>query len=163
MPPYSLLTGHLAALGKARKGLPPDAVTHLAFYSLSSSIKQSNFYVDLWPFNMRPMLVVTSPASSIQLMSRNHLVKPHMVSETLESISNGPNLVTMPERMWKKWRPIFNPGFSQASILHQVPKMIPEFEYFCQKLHMHAQAGDIVQLDELTIRLTLEIIGIVSL
>jgi cytochrome P450 len=78
-------------------------------------------------------------------------------------MSGGPNLVTMPEGPWKRWRSIFNQGFSPAYMLEQLPKLVNQGQIFCEKLRNHAMKGDLFQLEEATFRLTIDVIGLIGL
>lgn len=69
----------------------------------------------------------------------------------------------MPEEQWKPWREIFNPGFSASYILEQVPHIVQEVLVYCEILREHAQKGEIFSLDETLLRLTMDIIGTVTL
>ncbi|OJD32391.1 cytochrome p450 [Diplodia corticola] len=69
----------------------------------------------------------------------------------------------MPNGPWKKWRSIFSPGFSPAYMLEQVPKIVDKAEVFCQLLREKAGQDTMFQLEEATFRLTIDIIGLISL
>ena len=50
-----------------------------------------------------------------------------------------------------------------ASLTEQIPAVVDSVEIFCEKLKEHARKGDIVELDEMVIRLTFDVIMKISL
>lgn len=50
-----------------------------------------------------------------------------------------------------------------ASLTEQIPAVVDSVEIFCEKLKKHAKKGDIVELDEMVIRLTFDVIMKISL
>ena len=73
------------------------------------------------------------------------------------------DLVTMEGDMWKKWRSIFNPGFSPKHLLSFVSAILEETTTFCGILREHERKGDVIRLKSLTDKLTVDIIGRVIL
>jgi cytochrome P450 len=49
---------------------------------------------------------------------------------------------------WKKWRSIFNPGFSVQQILSQTPALVECVEGFVKLLDEHAAADRVFRLEE---------------
>jgi cytochrome P450 len=96
-------------------------------------------------------------------MRHSWVQKPKNVFDAFLQMSGGPNLITMPEGPWKRWRAIFNPSFSSGYMLEQVPKLVDQGEVFCAKLRNHAKSGRIFQLEEATFRLAIDVIGLVGL
>ena len=161
MPPFKWLSGHMLALKTTMQKLPLDAVTHYAFAEIALSSKENMFYVDFWPLSP-PILVVTTPFVAAQVIQAK-LPKPKSISDVLESMTGGPNLLTMLESQWKQWRTVFNPGFNPSYVLDQVPKIVQEVELFYRILQRKASENELFQLDKVTLRLTLEVIGVVAL
>ena len=162
MPPFSWLAGHMLAVKTVMEKLPANAATHYTFADIALQSKESMFYVDFWPIS-DPLLVITSPFAAEQLSKHPIHFKPSNIVKVMESLTGGPSLLTMPETQWKQWRTIFNPGFSPSYILDQVPKILPEIEVFREKLREQALLNKFFQLDKMTLRFSLEVIGIVAL
>ncbi len=72
-------------------------------------------------------------------------------------------MLTASDAVWKKWRSLFNPGFSAKHMLELVPLMVKEIDVFRQILQERARASEVFQLEEMTLRLTLDVIGAVSM
>jgi len=72
-------------------------------------------------------------------------------------------LVTMEGKEWKAWRNIFSPGFNSSHLMTLVPEIMEEISTFCKILRELARKPDIVLMDPLTTKLSLDIIGRVAL
>ncbi len=64
---------------------------------------------------------------------------------------------------WRKWRSIYNPGFSINNLAELVPDIVQETLVFCQILQDHAQKKEIFPMKPLTDNLTIDVIGKVVL
>lgn len=143
--------------------LPADVHVNVSTTEISRDFTETDaFYLDFWPFS-RTILVVSSPHAAFQVTQKYNLPKPRLLQDYFLPITGGPNLFTMPEEQWKPWRDIFNPGFSASYILEQVPHIVEEVSVYCEILREHARKRDIFSLDETTLRLTMDIIGAVTL
>lgn len=71
--------------------------------------------------------------------------------------------MTLEGAAWKRWRGIFNPGFSANHISTLIPGMVEEVEIFKSLLGKHARNGDMFYLEEASLSLTIDIIGRVVL
>jgi cytochrome P450 len=60
---------------------------------------------------------------------------------------------------WKRWRSIFNPGFSVNHIASLIPGMVDKVLVFKSILAEKAQSGELFYLEHLTLNLTIDIIG----
>ncbi|EOD52149.1 putative afln vera monooxygenase protein [Neofusicoccum parvum UCRNP2] len=162
MPPFSWITGHMLALKPFVEKLPADAITNYTVAELALSMKKNAFYLDFWPLSA-PLLVVSSPEMASQLTQKFNPLKPDVIEKAFASLTGGPNLFTMPDTPWKRWRAIFNPGFSPAYMLQQTPKIVDECRVFCEKMRSRVRDDRLFYLEEDTLRLTLDVIGVVSL
>ncbi|KAF2111948.1 cytochrome P450 [Lophiotrema nucula] len=162
MPPWSWTFGHLRTLQKYTDKLPPNANVVLANWDLMNDFPESEvLLLDTWPV-YPPLLLVSSPEIATQISTKYNLPKMVMHSKMMKPITGGPNLLTMDGDEWKTWRSLFNPGFSTQAIMDQVPYIVDCVSTFCQKLKEKVDK-DIVILDDLTSRLTFEIITKVTL
>ena len=164
MPEFRFVTGHLLALKRHSEALPSDTVMHNVFWDISKSVEGGIFYVDLWPFS-RTMLVITTPEGAAQVEGFDLNVGSD-IAGPLEIITGGPSLISMsigPD--WKKWRKAFNPGFSASYMAGLAPAIADEVAVFRQILldRCSEEMSDVFQLEELTLKMTFDVIGSVIL
>lgn len=69
----------------------------------------------------------------------------------------------MEGREWKAWRAIFNPGFAPANLMGLVPSVVEEVEVFARVLGGWADRREVVVLEEVATRVTVDVIGRVVL
>ncbi|MCJ1383276.1 hypothetical protein MMC17_006389 [Xylographa soralifera] len=164
MPPHSFLFGHLLVVKAAVSGLPSDAYGNYIPRRVRAATAGLGpiFYLDLWPFGPQ-ILVVSSPDGLYQMTQEHSLPKFHVMRKYLRPMSGEFDLVTMEGEMWKRWREIFNPGFSPSNLLGFVPAILEETMTFCAILQEHVGKEDVVRLKTLTDNLTMDVIGRVIL
>ena len=63
----------------------------------------------------------------------------------------------------KRWRAIFNPGFSSAHLMTLVDGIVDDSMLFVENLGKHAEEQDIFFLQEAATNVTIDIIGRVAL
>ena len=161
MPEFSLVGGHFLALGRVLRKLPPNCTIHVAFLQMAWKFPNGLFYIDLWPYS-RPLLIITTPSAALQIQ-QNGLSKPPEIYAPLNTLTGGESLLTASDAGWKKWRSLFNPGFSAKHMLELVPLMVEEIDVFRQILQERARASEFFQLEEMTLRLTLDVISAMSM
>ncbi|KAL9108427.1 MAG: hypothetical protein Q9227_006761 [Pyrenula ochraceoflavens] len=160
MPPHQFLLGHLPLAASIFRSLPVDAHP---FY-LADQIRRrypqldSAFYLDLWPFGP-PTLMVISPQMAQQFTQDRSLPKHPGVRKFLEPLTGKHDLVSMEGLLWKRWRALFNPGFSMTQIRKLVPGIVEQVLVFRGLIQAHAEKGDLFRLEEYTLRLSVDIIG----
>lgn len=116
------------------------------------------FYLDFWPF-ATSFLLVNDPNVAMEVSSGKQVFpKPPHYKDILDPVIGGPNLLTMNGPSWKSWRTIFNPAFSMAHMMEQVPEILESVTIFCQKLEEKATSGCVFPLEEIATRLTMDII-----
>ena len=162
-PGHSFLFGHLLCLKKAIDALPEKGHYQYAFGDIAQHYfsNEGVFYLDLWPVSGL-FLVVVSPQVAVQCTQTNSKLaidKPALLPRFFKPITDGPSLFDMPEREWKPWRATFNKGFSPDHILSLVPDMAKETSVYCRTLRNCSQRGDLVHLDTITLRFTMDLIG----
>lgn len=142
--------------------MPPDASIFLVLQKLSEEHTNTEaFILDFWPA-ARASLIVFGSESSLEVSNKYNLPKPESQIELFRPMIGGQSVLTMNGEDWKRWRALFNPGFSAAHIARLVPTIVQSVEVFCEILREKADRG-IIQLDGLTTRLTMEVIAKVTL
>lgn len=116
------------------------------------------FYIDIWPLGP-PYLMVIEPDLISQFTQANQLPKDTGLQVFLKPLAGKQNLVTMEGPTWKRWRSIFNPGFSASHLSSLVPSMVEKVKIFEGKVRQYAKAGDMFYLEEMVLNLTIDIIG----
>lgn len=164
MPPYNSLFGHLLEIYSILFKLSSDAhPLYLAdqlrrkYYHMGSV-----FYVDLWPFN-RLILFVNFPTAAYQLLQEHFLPKADSVRKFMYPLIQKNDLVTMEGQTWKEWRSIFNSAFSASHFIILMPSMLEVVLTYFKVLAKHAESKNTFSLKQITIGLTLIIIGIVTM
>lgn len=164
MPPHHPIFGHLLLAANVFSKIPRNA--HPLY--LPGLIRQAHpdvgqvFYIDLWPLS-RPFLVVSSPSVARQFIQEYPLRKSPELRRWLKPLADNQDLVTLEGQSWKQWRHVFNPGFSASHLIRLVPQMIEQISVFCDILQERAQDGVIFPLEEATVNLTMDAIGLVVL
>ena len=108
------------------------------------------------------MLVVISPAAATGAFQTNTLTsmkKPEMLADFFKPITGGPNLFDMPEKDWRPWRTVFNKGFNDQYLISLVPGMVKQTMKFRMTLVSLVKKNDMFQLDPVTLRFMLDMIG----
>jgi hypothetical protein len=164
MPEHSLVFGHLLAVKKAMDAIPDGAHPTLAFGEISRKFPAGLFYLDLWPISV-PFMIVTSATMANQATQQSNLAleRPAEVRDWFRPIAGGPALFDMSHDEWKRWRSLCNPGFSAANLLTHVSEIVEETLVYRASLDEHARKGDIFQLNNVTLRFTLDLMGRVVL
>lgn len=116
MPPHHWLFGHVALSANIVKHLPPFA--NGAY--IGDQIRRrypylgDAFYLDTWPF--APLfLILSSPNMIYQMTQATQIPKAKNLRSFLQPLTGKEDLVTLEGDTWKRWRRIFNPGFSAHS------------------------------------------------
>ncbi|KAI4273520.1 MAG: hypothetical protein LQ337_004571 [Flavoplaca oasis] len=85
--------------------------------------------------------------------------RPPRLDEFFKPLAGGPNLFDLPENEWKAWRLVFNKGFSLDNLASFVPGMVEETLQYRHTLKRYAKSGELVRLDFVTLRFTIDFIG----
>ena len=164
MPPHHPLFGHILLSARILGRLPKDAHG----YYLADQINREYpdlgpaFYLDTWPFGP-PILVVISPDMIAQYSQERYLRKHAGMRKFLEPLTGEYDLVSMEGQMWKKWRRIFNPGFSATHIGTLTESIVEEVKTFRSIMTQHARKGDLFRLEEHALNLAIDVIGRASM
>lgn len=92
-------------------------------------------------------LIITDPEIARQI-SESGIPKHPSLAETMEPLAGRLNMLTTDGAFWKKWRSIFNPGFSVQQVISQVPSIVECGEAFVKILDDHASAQHVFRLEE---------------
>ncbi|KAH6638539.1 vera protein [Truncatella angustata] len=169
--PHSMIWGHLKILGEYSNANPKDISTnHLSIWfvenweNLFPGEKQcpTVAYLDLWPVS-NPVLFSLHPKISAQFTQTTSLPKDVMERDFLKPLTGNKDMVSADGEQWKRWRSVFNPGFSPRGIMALVPAIMEDMVTFLKVLDSYAgdegQCGQVVQLEQLTTNLTFDIIA----
>lgn len=85
--------------------------------------------------------------------------RPPRLDQFFKPLAGGLNLFDLPEKRWKSWRLVFTKGFSADNLASFVPGMVEETLQYRQTLKKYAQSGELVRLDLVTLRFTIDFIG----
>lgn len=160
MPPHHPLWGHLAVSAEIVRSLPPLAHGNYFGDEVRKRYPSLNtaFYLDNWPFSPL-ILIVLDPHMMYQLTQANSVPKYKGLRQFLRPLTGEDVLVTMEGPVWKRWRAVFNPGFSLNHIMRLVPSIVEEVMIFKNILQAHAEKRNMFQLEELSLNLTIDVIG----
>ena len=92
-------------------------------------------------------------------ISESGLPKHSSLTQVIEPLAGKNNMLTTNGQLWKKWRSIFNPGFSVQQVISQVPTIVECGEAFINILDEHALADRVFRLEEETTKITIDVIG----
>ncbi|CAJ2510080.1 Uu.00g059800.m01.CDS01 [Anthostomella pinea] len=134
---------------------------HVVVRHMARQFPNGIFYLNLWPFSAT-LMVVANPLAAAQVEAA-FLDKPGAMCSTLEIINGGPSLMTMHGATWKKWRGLFNPGFSAGYMIGLAPAIADEVAVFCKLLQGQARERKVFQLEEFILRLTFDVISRITL
>jgi cytochrome P450 len=118
------------------------------------------FYMDVYPIQKYPLLVVASPEVAAQVTQISSYPKHRTLKEDFGAALGYRGILVQEGADWKETRTMFNPGFSQANLLSMVPMMVDETEVFASRLSKVA-AGDgfVSSIEGFAADLTVDIIG----
>lgn len=164
MPPHHPVLGHLQLMGGIMSKLPKDVHGHVLPHQIKLELPDLGpvFYIDPWPFGP-PMLAVTAPDQAYQITQAHSLPKYHALRDYMRPVTGGNDMITMEGMEWRRWRNIFNPGFKSSHVMTLIPEMMKEISTFCQVLRGLATTHEIFSMDQIATRLSLDIIGRLTL
>jgi cytochrome P450 len=120
------------------------------------------FYLDCWPFG-NSFAVITDPEIANQITTATSLSKSPVVVEYMAKLLGSQNMVGLNGAAWKVMRKIFNPGFAMGHLMTLVPYIVDAAVVFGEILDAKAETGEQFEMEELATRLTVDVIGKVSL
>lgn len=165
MPAWNPLLGNLAVMANIPKLGPSDSRQSdtVAYYASSTKGMEGGFYIDVWPFGPR-VLVVTSPAMAIQTCQTFDLPKPKILHPFINPMAgSSDNLFVTNGARWKSARDLFNHGFSMAASFSHMKSVVEEAQAYARVLKGLAKKGDTFLLDPLTCAYAMDIVGHITL
>ena len=164
MPPHHPVFGHLQLVAEIMSKLPKNVHGHILPHQIQIMMPDLGpmFYIDTWPF-APPILVVADPDLAYQITQLHSLPKFHALRQYMRPMTGGNDLVSMEGKEWRAWRKIFNPGFSSGHLMKLVFEITKDVSTFCEILRELAGKPDIVLMDNLTTKLSLDVISRVTL
>ncbi|KAK4239550.1 hypothetical protein C8A03DRAFT_42869 [Achaetomium macrosporum] len=165
--PPSLLWGHLKALHEfTLKALPGLHHDHLLAEMAKELGHPPLMLVDLRPVTY-PMVVVTSHEVAEQI-SRVSKLFPWSTPKSptmgaLVSLIGPQSILVKHNEDWKQLRKRFNPGFSPQHLMTLLPCILDKTAIFLERLDHYARSGQEFRLLKLTIELTFDIIGAITM
>ncbi|KAF2823462.1 cytochrome P450 [Ophiobolus disseminans] len=130
----------------------------MATYLMREHDTPGIYFVDARPISALS-LFITDPDIA-QRVSESTLAKPPVLGAVLEPIAGKLNMLsTANYALWKKWRSIFNPGFSIQQIVSQVPVMVGCGQAYVKILDEHVSANRVFRLEEEATKVTIDVIG----
>ena len=162
--PHNMLFGHIPTLAKESPKLPTDAHSHVLMNELADKYnfrEDGLFYMDVYPIQNFPMLVVASPEVAVQIAQISNPYPKHpKLKDDYGAVFGYEGLVVKEGAEWKELRSMFNPGFSQANLLTMVAMIAEETEVFASRLsNIASRDGFVSSIETLAAELTVDIIG----
>ena len=77
----------------------------------------------------------------------------------MRPLADNQDLVSLDGPTWKKWRNVYNPGFSASHLISLVHLIEEQVSVFCDILRERTKVKAIFPLEEATMNLTMDIIG----
>ncbi|KAF5976093.1 sterigmatocystin biosynthesis protein [Fusarium coicis] len=162
LPGHSWLLGNLIAVGKIMAKYPKDVHGQLMPDFLARDYPEvaglGLCYIDLWPISW-PMLATFHPDIAAQFTQETSRPKHEIIRGQFRPLTGLKDLVLSEGTFWKKWRAIFDPGFSTQNITALVPEFIEEAMIWKKYLQKVAKDGRIVPLEDCVMKATCDIIG----
>ena len=120
------------------------------------------FYIDTWPLG-HPILAIVDPEVANHVTVQHSLPKHPALESTILPITGPGSLVALDGPEHKRWRTIFNPGFSSAHLMTLVPGIVDDCMVFKEILSKHADRQDVLSLEVAATGVTVDVIGRVVL
>lgn len=114
--------------------------------------------MDVWPIS-HPMLAVFHPELMAQFTQEKNQPKHPQMQMEFKPFTGSKDLACAEGHEWKTGRAMFNPGFSARNLLSLIPAFIEEALVFRDHLNDFAKKGDVINLEESTTNLTVDIIS----
>ncbi|KAK3112559.1 hypothetical protein LTR53_011052 [Teratosphaeriaceae sp. CCFEE 6253] len=162
-PPHSYIWGSLRSMNEVIKTQPKRAAPQTFPGLVGEHFNLGRyFYLDVWPAG-DPIMVILDTDMMHDITVKNSLPKHPAVDDFLQHFGGPGNLVSSEGALWKKWRSVFNPGFSATHLMSLVPIIVDECDIFCTILTKYAEKKSVFRMERATTKLTVDVIGKVVL
>jgi len=160
----SKLMGHLDLVQELMVVFPENVHSHVwpDYIRVKYNLPEV-FYFDMRPFGPLWLYVADPELSSRYLTVTQSLPKSHLETDFINHLLGNNNIVSLEGQKWKLLRSMFNPGFSATNIMNMADFIVDASLAFCQVMREKAETGELFQLEEYATRLTIDVIGRVSL
>lgn len=109
------------------------------------------------------MLLAGTPELLDQIHTKHVLEKNFLLKNFLYPLTEGLDIASSNGAPWKKWRTIFNPGFSLTELTKLVPAVVDNVDIYCGQLDERVKTSEIFAMKPLTDNLIIDIIGKLTL
>ncbi|ETN40635.1 uncharacterized protein HMPREF1541_04914 [Cyphellophora europaea CBS 101466] len=158
------LLGSIPIVAKAMPLFPEDTHFHVIVNYIQQKYNMpSVWYLDLWPVGDRFVLTNDPVIASQYATTGQSLPKASAATNYLNVFLGKDSLLTSEGQHWKSLRAMYNPGFSATHLMTLVPYMVDSTLIYVDILRAKARANELFQLEEISTRLTIDIIGKVVL
>lgn len=113
--------------------------------------------MDIWPFG-KPTVAVFHPEIMAQFTQEKSLHKADEVRRELGPLTHLRDLVTMEGPEWKRWRSIFNPGFSAKNLIELLPAFLEEIQVLKERFTETAISGKTIIMEDTVQEATVDVI-----
>lgn len=162
-PPHSFLFGHLPVAIKMATTMPLDIHPQAFCNWLRMEYNLGNvFYFDPWPLGPQTCYI-TDPDVANHVTIDHSLSKADALRPFLNPLLGKENMVGLEGQKWKIVRSMFNPGFAGGHLMSLVPDIVDDCLVFCEILKEKAKSGEVFSMEEIATRLTVDIIGRITL
>jgi cytochrome P450 len=161
MMPHSFLFGHLISVGKVVSKYPTGTGNLGSALLLAKEYPELGecgiIYMDTWPI-APPTLAVFHPDVMAQFTQETSMPKGDFIKPELYPLTQSKDLVSSEGAEWKTWRSIFNPGFSAKNLTSLLPAFLEEIQVIRERFIKLAESGEIVELEPVVQKLTIDVI-----
>ncbi|KAK4031724.1 putative sterigmatocystin biosynthesis P450 monooxygenase stcS [Parachaetomium inaequale] len=166
-PKPSLLWGHLRTIHEYTLKGPPQIHHDPVFAKMAKDLGNPPLmFLDLRPVSY-PMVLVTSHEVAEQVSrASKQFAWSTPKSPTIGALVRliGPESILMRQNEdWKQLRKRFNPGFAPQHLMTLLPCILDKTSIFLEQLDRYASSGKEFPLNKLTINLTFDIIGAITM
>jgi cytochrome P450 len=150
-------------MGENRKTNPVDMHPHNHPALLAEEFNLGPvFLFDTYPIGP-PMLILNDPELAHDVSAVQVYPKDPLLKEALYPFAGPEHLAVMEGPLWKKWRAIFNPGFSMTHLMTLVPLIVDCTQLLVDHLNQDAAKNEPFRIEEALTHLTIDVIGRVVL
>ncbi|KAL2019162.1 hypothetical protein VTK56DRAFT_10034 [Thermocarpiscus australiensis] len=163
----SLIWGHMQLLHELMKRSPPGCHIDPVLAKMKEDLGNPPIMLlNLWPVSY-PIVIVNSYEVAEQV-SRVSKLFPWSVPKSptvgaLVRLIGRESILMRQNEDWKQLRKRFNPGFAPQHLMTLLPCILDKTSIFVDRLDHYASTGEEFSLTKLTINLTFDIIGAVTM